>query len=24
MAKNTTRVYHLLPNGVLAKSNDDG
>lgn len=23
MAKNTTRVYHPLPNGVLAKSNDD-
>jgi MazG nucleotide pyrophosphohydrolase domain len=24
MAKNTTRVYHPLPNGVLAKGNDDG
>jgi NTP pyrophosphatase (non-canonical NTP hydrolase) len=23
MAKNTTRVYHPLPNGVLATSNDD-
>ena len=23
MAKNTTRVYHPLPNGVLAESNDD-
>jgi hypothetical protein len=23
MAKNTTRAYYPLPNGVLAKSNDD-
>ena len=24
MAKNAARVYHRLPNLVLAKSNDDG